>query len=99
VNVSVLIAVPRVSVSGDTVLGVTVMIGQTRKLPLHVPEHEGYVALVAVTVIAYRPTGEAVVVEIAPVLALMVIPLGGVPPKVQVNVPLMPLALGLVVCV
>jgi hypothetical protein len=82
------------------VLGsVTVMIGQTRKLPLHAPEHEGYVALVAVTVIAYRPTGDAVVVESAPVLELIVIPLGGVPPRVQVNVPLIPLALGLVVCV
>jgi hypothetical protein len=76
-----------------------VISGQTRKLPLQIPEHVGYAALVAVTVIAYSPAGDAVVVEIAPVLELIVIPLGGVPPKVQVNVPLMPLALGLVVCV
>jgi hypothetical protein len=41
--------VPTVAAVLDSV---TVMIGQTRKLPLHVPEHEGYVALVAVTVMA-----------------------------------------------
>ena len=41
VKVSVLIAELRVSASGETVLGVTVMIGHTRKLPLQAPEQLG----------------------------------------------------------
>jgi hypothetical protein len=52
-----------------------------------------------VTVIAYKPEGDAVVVLKIPVAELMDIPVGGVPPSVQVNVPLMPDALGAVACV
>jgi hypothetical protein len=92
----VLIAELRVSASGDALDGVIVITGHTRKLPLHEPEQLGYVVLVAVTVIAYNPTGDAAVVLSAPVEELIVIPVGGVPPSVHVNPPVMPEAAGAV---
>jgi hypothetical protein len=48
---------------------------------------------------AWRPVGVEAVVLMAPVAAFTVIPNGSDPFAAQVNVPLMPLALGLVVCV